>query len=500
MQPAASQCNAQLLQQSLSDRLTELQEEQLAAHLTNCESCRQTLEQLAAGGDVWHRISSVLRLEAAQTASGKSQSLVIPRDVPATIHSHELLPVDFAVDFLQPSSDPDSIGQLDNIQFKAVIGHGGNGIVLKGHQPELNRLVAVKVMAPHLATSAAARQRFAREAQATAAIVHPSVMPILSVHSSGQLPFIVMPYVDCESLQQRLDRNGALPIVDILRIALQMARGLQAAHAQGLVHRDVKPANILLERGVDRAMLTDFGLARAVDDASLTRTGLIAGTPQYMSPEQARGDGIDPRSDLFSLGSVLYAMSTGRPPFRAETSYGILRRVTDETPRSITDINPVIPDWLEAIINRLLAKSAADRFASADELAELLEDCLAHVQQPHGIPLPAAARALVPENRTSPSKWLIIGIIAMLIAAPLTAVILSNRTPDSRKKMPDTANHASLNDNLQTTPPQNITQKQTSLPAEQTTDPAGSDNWMHDPALDIQQLNAEIDQLLQIVQ
>ncbi len=500
MQPASSQCNAQLLQQSLSDQLTELQEEQLAAHLTDCEACRQTLEQLAAGGDAWHRISTVLRHEAAQAASGKSWSPIIPSDSAGTNHSRELLPVDFAVDFLEPSSVSDSIGQLGNIQLKAVIGYGGNGIVLKGHQPELNRLVAVKVMAPHLATSAAARQRFAREAQATAAIVHPSVMPILSVNSSGQLPFIVMPYVDCESLQQRLDRNGALPVVDILRIGLQMARGLQSAHAQGLVHRDVKPANILLERGVDRAMLTDFGLARAVDDASLTRTGLIAGTPQYMSPEQARGDGIDTRSDLFSLGSVLYAMSTGRPPFRAETSYGILRRVTDETPRSVTAINPGVPDWLEAIIHRLMAKSAADRFASADDLAELLEACLAHVQQPHSIPLPAAARAMVQRTHTWPSGWFITGITAMLIAATLTTAILINGMPDIWQTMSNTTNNGLLNDNLKTTSTHNITQKQTAFPAIQPTQAADADDWMHDPALDIQQLNTEIDQLLEIIQ
>ena len=185
--------------------------------------------------------------------------------------------------------------------------------MLKGFQDELNRLVAVKVMAPHLASVVAARKRFAREARATAAIVHPNVMPVLHVDSSGQLPFLVMPYVDCESLQDPLDREGSLPMVDVLRISLQVARGLAAAHAQGLVHRDVKPANILLERGVERVMLTDFGLARAVDAATLTRSGLIAGTPHYMSPEQARGGAVDTRSDMFSLGSVRYGVSTVRP-------------------------------------------------------------------------------------------------------------------------------------------------------------------------------------------
>ncbi len=265
MPKLSSNCNPALLQQSLHEALTEQQEEQLAEHLNQCQPCREQLESLAACHDDWQHIESVLRTEAS------GEHLIADEG-----SSSEILLSDFAVDFLQPSPEPDSIGRLNNIQIRSVIGRGGNGIVLKGFQPELNRLIAVKVMAPHLATSAAARQRFAREAQATAAIVHPNVMPILSVNSSGQLPFLVMPYVDCESLQQRLDRCAALPVVDVLRIGLQVARGLAAAHAQGLVHRDVKPANILLERDVDRVMLTDFGLARAVDDASLTRTGLIA--------------------------------------------------------------------------------------------------------------------------------------------------------------------------------------------------------------------------------
>lgn len=131
------------------------------------------------------------------------------------------------------------------------------------------------------------------------------------------------------------------------------------------------------EKGVDRALLTDFGLARAVDDATLTRTGVIAGTPQFMSPEQARGESVDPRSDLFSLGSTMYAMCTGRPPFRAETSYGILRRIIDTEPRAIREINPEIPDWLAAMIGKLHAKDPAERLQSAEELAKQLEACLA---------------------------------------------------------------------------------------------------------------------------
>ncbi len=183
---------------------------------------------------------------------------------------------------------------------------------------------------------------------------------------------------------------------------MQTAKGLVAAHAQGLIHRDVKPSNILLDEGVDRALLTDFGLARAEDDACLTRSGFHPGTPHYMSPEQVRGEAIDGRSDLFSLGCVLYALCTGHPPFRAETSYAVLRRITDDTARPIREINPNIPQWLEAIVMKLLSKSPEDRFDSANMVAEVLEDCLAHVQHPLTTSLLSASQRRIPDRGNLP--------------------------------------------------------------------------------------------------
>ena len=308
-----SNCDPSLLPLSLEDRLSEAQEEFLSTHLSGCERCQRELEQLAGQPQAWSRVGVALKLACTEGSDSPLAELShSPDDGDSS--------ADFAVEFLSPSTDPESIGRLGEIEILEVIGQGGMGVVLKGFQPELKRLVAVKVLAPQLAVSAAARRRFAREAQATAAILHPNVMPILTVHSTGKLPYLVMPYVACESLQQRIDRVGPLELVDLLRIGMQIANGLAAAHAQGLVHRDVKPANILLEAGGERVLLTDFGLARAIDDASITRTGIIAGTPQYMSPEQARGEPVDSRSDLFSLGSVLYTLATGRPPFRAEST------------------------------------------------------------------------------------------------------------------------------------------------------------------------------------
>ena len=195
-----------------------------------------------------------------------------------------------------------------------MVGRGGMGTVFRAFDERLHRVVAIKVMAAGLAATATARQRFTREARAAAAVCHEHVVTIHAVEEEHRPPFLVMQYVEGASVQEKLNRWGALPTTEILRIGMQAASGLAAAHAHGLVHRDIKPANILLEGNVERVKITDFGLARAADDASLSQSGVIAGTPLYMSPEQAEGARIDHRSDLFSLGSVLYAACTGRAP------------------------------------------------------------------------------------------------------------------------------------------------------------------------------------------
>ena len=200
--------------------------------------------------------------------------------------------------------------------------------------------------------------------------------------TTARRPFLVMQFIDGPTLQAKVERTGPLPLKEVVRIGLQIADGLAAAHSHGLVHRDVKPDNILLENGTERVKITDFGLARAVDDASLSQSGLIAGTPAYMSPEQANGEPVDHRSDLFSLGSVLYALCAGHAPFRANTTMAVLKRVCDQTPCPLREVNAEVPDWLAAIIAKLHAKSPAQRFQTAAEVADLLSRHLACPQQP----------------------------------------------------------------------------------------------------------------------
>ncbi len=353
---------------------------------------RQAFLEQACGHDPQLK-SDVERLLAAHSEAGSF--LVLPAlAFTPTIATGELDTLDeegreISLDFLKPSEKPGCLGLLGAYEAVEVVGRGGMGLVLRAYDTKLNRIVAIKVMAPELAANAMAAKRFLREARAAAAVSHDHVVTIHDIDENRRPPFIVMEYVDGMSLQEKIDRTGALGLKEILRIGMQIARGLAAAHEQGLVHRDIKPANILLENGVERVKLTDFGLARAADDASVTRTGQIAGTPQFMSPEQAQGHDIDARSDLFSLGSVLYAMCAGRPPFRAETPLAMLRRVCDDQPRAVREVNADIPDWLEAIVFKLLAKDPAERFQSAGEVADLLGRHLAHVQHPTTAPKPS---------------------------------------------------------------------------------------------------------------
>ena len=324
-----------------------------------------------------------------------------------------------ALDFLDAPSHPELLGRFERYEVEKVLGSGGMGIVLKGYDTDLHRVVAIKVLAPHLAHRGTARARFAREAQAAAAVMHPNVIQIHNVESESKVPYLVMQYVPGESLQRRVDYHGPLPVLDSMRIGLQVAAGLSAAHAQGLVHRDVKPANILLEESVERVLLSDFGLARAVDDASLTKTGIVAGTPFYMSPEQAFGQGIDHRSDLFSLGSVLYFILAGRPPFRASGAMAVLHRICQTPHRPIQDINPEVPGELADLIDRCLEKDPQKRFQSADQLHNRLSELLAAFQAGQ-LSLPIAPPVQeVPRDKRFVAGRKLLGSMAVVAAAVL---------------------------------------------------------------------------------
>ena len=391
------------LKDFLSERLRGDERAGVADHLDRCPVCQHRVEGLTAGQGAWSVVARKLT-EASPPPEPVLKRVMDnlkgmpeqekPRDEPS-------LTADLPLGFLSPSDKPGQLGRLDRYDVLAEVGRGGMGVVLKAFDPSLHRVVAIKVLAPQLATSGVARKRFLREAKAAAAVTHDHIVTIHAVEESNGLPYLVMQYIAGQSLQERIDKEGPIgDLAEVIRIGMQTASALAAAHSHGIVHRDIKPGNILLEEGVQRVKITDFGLARAMDDASLTQSGYVAGSPLYMAPEQARGEALDHRADLFSLGSVLYTMCTGRPPFRAANTLAVLRRVCEDAPRPVRHINAEIPEWLAAIIEKLMAKEPGDRFQSAGEVVDALGQHLAQLQHgawkpsPHPSPMPAGAASV----------------------------------------------------------------------------------------------------------
>lgn len=333
--------------------------------------------------------------------------------------------IDGLLQLLAPCDKPGCIGQLGPYEVIEVIGRGGMGVVLRARDTKLNRDVAIKALLAAGSPGPRAVKRFLREAQASAAVKHDHVVTIHAIHDECRLPFIVMEYIEGISLQERIERDGALEVDEIRRIGAQIAAGLDAAHRRGLVHRDIKPANILLEPGTDRAKITDFGLAHSLQDGTVSCEGQIAGTLQFMSPEQAQGRRADHRSDLFSLGGVLYSMCTGRPAFSAETAVAALRGICDDAPTPIHEINKAVPPWLEQLIWRLLEKHPDKRPQSAREVADLLDQRLGALQ--------ASARLATPGIEVSRSvarrlkKGTLITVVGVAAVALASVIIILNR-------------------------------------------------------------------------
>lgn len=409
------------------DRATALTE-----HVGSCTGCQKRLDALAIGDDP--RVSSVIRHPSddrppANSAMWKALSAAEIEVAATAVYAGNGTPDghpfgDLNLDFLQPAEGPNRIGKLGPFDIIRVLGRGGMGVVLQAYDPSLQREIAIKVIDPQLANNDVARARFCREARAAAAVTHENLVAVHQVDEDAKsgLPYLVMQLVNGESLDQRLKRVRKLPLPDVARLGRQAAAGLAAAHAGGLIHRDIKPGNILLEAGTDGVKLTDFGLARAAEDVKLTRTGFVAGSPLYMAPEQARGEHVDARSDLFSLGSVLYEAATGTHPFDAKTPLAVLRRVADDTQPALRDLDPNAPQWLSDVIDRLLAKEPEDRFQTAAEVAEIFATELARAQSLSHQDLPTTAcggsrHSAYALRRRHPICWRKVAFRALLVIA-----------------------------------------------------------------------------------
>src|SRR5512143_407735 len=269
----------------------------------------------------------------------------------------------------------DLIGKtLGQYHIVEAIGHGGMASVFKARQPALDRYVAVKVLLPHQADTPEFRERFAREAKAIAQLNHPNILPVIDYGQDGDLIYIVMKYVAGGTLAERLKRP--IDLATTTNLIAQIAAALDHAHQRGIIHRDVKPSNVLLDEN-EWVQLADFGLAKLLaGDQVLTSSGLSMGTPAYLSPEQGQGATIDRHADIYSLGVMLYEMVTGRLPFTAETPMGVIIKHIYEQPLPPRTLNPSIPEALEAVLLKSLAKPIEQRYHSAGELARALQQAV----------------------------------------------------------------------------------------------------------------------------
>lgn len=369
----------------------------LLEHLEQCASCRELLETVAAEAHWWQEASDTLALPLAETSHLTDTICPLSQQRFAVAGTDALCQHEIAQlqAMLPTASHPELLARIGRYELEQLIGRGGMSLVFRARDTELHRVVAVKTLTLYLLPTAAARQRFIREGRAAALLAHPHIVPMYDVITESPVPALVMQYIAGPTLEQWIERQGPMSWQDALRIGAQLADALSAAHGEGLVHRDIKPSNVLLEADGARALLTDFGLVRAIDDATLTHSGMLAGTPHFMSPEQARGEEVDGRSDLFSLGSLLYFAMTGTPPFRGRESMAVLHSLCHSPHVPLCRVNREIPLEVSQLVDRLLAKHVRQRPASSREVREQLRGLL------------SSPRRLRRADAISTKRWLV---------------------------------------------------------------------------------------------
>jgi serine/threonine protein kinase/WD40 repeat protein len=331
---------------------------------------------------------------------------------------------------------------LGRYKVERAIGRGGMATVFLADDLKHERRVALKVLDPELGAVIGV-DRFLAEIRVTAQLHHPNILPLFDSGQADGLLFYVMPYVAGRSLRERIDREKQLPIDECVRIGVAVANALDYAHRHNVIHRDLKPENILLHEG--QPLVADFGIALAVSNAGgnrLTQTGLSLGTPQYMSPEQASGDRqLDSRTDIFSLGAVLYEMLTGEPPYSGATAQAVMAKLLTDEPCPIRLLRPTVPDQIANATDRALAKLPADRFQKANRLAEALQG--ADVSTPAGVPMPSSIRSArrPPSLRARLRDPVALVLAALLLGATTTAIWLS---AERRRTRDDSVTRLSL--------------------------------------------------------
>lgn len=405
--------DAELLSLYVTEQLDEKRTERVRVHLLTCARCRDVVDGL--------------NLTAVYISKDASTHKASPGNSDITEQDRV---VDLSV--LGQSPKQGALGRMGKYDILEVIGHGGMGVVFRAFDDQLRRTVAIKVLTRALASNETARRRFIREARAAAAINHLNVVTIHSVEEHEDSPFIVMEYIRGGSLRDLLRDKGPADATEIVRISAQIAAGLAAAHAQGVIHRDIKPGNIMLESGIERVKITDFGLARiTVDNVELTTHEMPVGTPAYMSPEQVSAGKVDFRTDLFSLGCLMYTMASGSSPFRGDSAVQIAHKVCEHHPPKLRALNEENPEFLSEIVDRLLQKKPEHRYQSAQELASVLKRHLSAINLARTDEMTQTLhKQPIYSRRKSLWKWLA-PLLILLVVAGITGIWLSTRKPDS---------------------------------------------------------------------
>jgi hypothetical protein len=399
----------------------------IARHLEDCAACRAVLAGVVSvvGTRTHARGQPTPGHDAFRTldpaAAGRSAA-------PASRD-------DFS--FLFPPEEPDEIGRLADYRVLRLLGRGGMGYVFLAEDVALRRPVALKVMNPKLHGDGDGWQRFLREARTLAAIKHEHLVTIYRAGQEGDVCYFAMELLSGETLEARLARGPRLETPEILRLGREIASGLACLHENHLIHRDIKPANLWLEAPHGRVKILDLGIARQVNDANpLTLEGTVLGTPGFMSPEQARGDAVDARSDLFSLGCVLYCLCTGRRPFREGGTMATLSSLALDTPEHVRELNPKLPGALADLVMQLLAKTPKKRPESAAEVRERLDDIERDPTRPMprqqgvlvsaedtGIKDPARPTGRARRQGPALAVWAVLGVVALAVVVGVAVTL-----------------------------------------------------------------------------
>ena len=427
---AHSDCPVQLLQEFLAGETSDAESAELERHLDSCQLCRDRIERSAADPESWNRASQYLNTKADPPAITLAIESLLdgPMSFFLTDEQSDQVSLktieDYLSRWLAPAGPDGKLGRLGEYEITDIIGLGGMGLVLKANDETLDRSVAIKTLSHLVADSSKARRDFHREATLAASLRHPNLIQVHSVNTWQGVPYLVMPLY--RMTLHEFCRNRHLTLKQILSISLQIASGLDSAHKQGLIHRDIKPSNILLDDEavvsgdhadlISSLVISDFGLARVSDNGAKTLTNGLAGTPQFMSPEQARGQRLDERSDIFSFGSLVYWLATGQSPFESENSYGTIRSIIEEDHANASSLRQDLPDWFDKLLDGMLNKDRESRTRPASTIVADLQQCLAYCDAPDRTSLPESLLQSTPK-RTLTANLLLAGLLILVPAA-----------------------------------------------------------------------------------